>query len=116
MNFNLKLGISSIHGIGVFATKDIAKGEKLSGDAFPQVYQVTPEDVPEDVLGRHPRIATKGNFAYPDVRFQAYMNHSDDPNYDATTDVALKHIKAGDEITEDYRRIDGWEKVYPWLC
>lgn len=114
-DFSLRLAPSLIHGIGVFAARDIPKGQRVYGDAFPKLYLLSITDVPPEIACRHPSIATSGRLAYPDVRFQAYMNHSDTPNYDAKEDIALTDIKEGEEITEDYRKIEGYAQVYPWL-
>ena len=43
------------------------------------------------------------------------MNHSDTPNYDCMKDIALKNIKKGEEITENYREIADSEKIFPFL-
>lgn len=109
----LRIAPSQIEGVGVFATRDIAQGEKLYADTFPQLFEVAA--LSEDIAGRHPYAFASKKLIYPDIRFMAYMNHSDQPNYDAKNDVALVDIKAGDEITEDYREIDNWADVYPWL-
>lgn len=117
-----KLGVSKIHGIGLFATKDIKKGELLEVDAIPHAFdipysmfdQIRPE-IAEIILGQHPQIVNGSHFVYPTTRFLAYMNHSDDPNYDNKTDKALKDIKEGEEITENYRNIEGYETVYKFL-
>jgi hypothetical protein len=45
----------------------------------------------------------------------AFMNHSDDFNYDGKTDKLTKDVKAGEEITENYREIPSYEKVFAWL-
>jgi len=45
----------------------------------------------------------------------AYLNHSDDPNYDAKNNVCLRDIKKGEEITENYRLIPSYTQVFPWL-
>lgn len=118
----LRLGPSPIHGIGLFAIRDIPKGTKLYADTFPQLYNLPyssfnklfPE-VRDLLLERWPGITQGSKFAYPDTFLQAYMNHSDSPNYDAKKDEALTDIKAGEEITENYKRINGWSQVFPWL-
>jgi len=43
------------------------------------------------------------------------MNHSDPPNYDPVTDLALADIPKGEEVFEDYRQIANYEKAFPWL-
>lgn len=117
-----KVAPSPISGVGVFALRDIAKGHKLNVDMYPRMYNLSysnfsklfPE-VREYLLERWPEIVNGSNFIYPDTRIQAFMNHSDDPNYDAKADVLLRDVKAGEEITEDYRKIEGWEKIFTWL-
>lgn len=116
------LAPSMIAGIGMFALRDIPKGTKLDADATPTVYSLTfaqtkklfPE-IRAQILGQWPQIVNGSRFAYPTTRLQAYVNHSDNPNYDPFTDVTIKDIAKDEEITEDYRRIKGFEKVHTWL-
>lgn len=117
-----KIGPSDIEGVGIIALRDIKKGEKLEMDAIPHMFDLPFDhfhklrpDVQEILLGHFPQIVNGSHFMYPVTKFAAYLNHSDDPNYDAVNDKTLKPIKKGEEITEDYRKIDGWEKIYPWL-
>jgi len=117
-----KIAPSKIQGVGLFALRDIPKGEKLYADIMPMVFNLPynsfdklyPEIV-ELLLGQWPQIINGSVFAYPTVRLQAYINHSDKPNYDAEKDLTLKNIKAGEEITEDYRQIENYQKVFTWL-
>lgn len=123
-----RIAPSSVHGVGVFAIRDIAKGQKMWFDTFAQIYplpysqffKLFPE-VRELLLERWPGVAAQKEgevhtgFAYPDAYLQGYINHSDDPNYDCLTDIALKDIKTGEEITENYRSILGWQVAFPWL-
>lgn len=118
----LYVGPSKIHGVGIFAIKDIPKGGKLFSDMSPRFYETSvgnlgklmPE-VRERIASHSPTLEANGCFIYPTCFYQAFMNHADDPNCDATVDVALRDIKAGEEVTEDYRLIPGWEKAFPWL-
>jgi len=119
----VRLGKSDIDGIGVIAMRDIKKGEKLYTDALVYAFDVPYKDFdklrPEVaglLLGRWPLITTGSHFFYPDAKHSAYLNHSDTPNYDAKKDKALKDIHAGEEVFEDYRVIEGHEKVFPWLA
>lgn len=119
----VKLGPSKIDGVGVFAIKDMPKGTKLFADIMPEVFKLpykmiknnTPAYVHDSILGRWPLIKQDSAFVYPDVRFVAYMNHSDDANYDAKNDVLLKDVVEGEEITEDYKKIEGWQDIFPFL-
>lgn len=118
----VRIAPSEVHGVGVFAIRDIPKGTRMRMDDVPQVYYLSygnfsklfPE-VKELIVSRWPRVVNNEPFAYPDARYQAYTNHSDKANYDAQHDVALVDIKKGDEIFEDYRLIKGFETAYPWL-
>jgi hypothetical protein len=64
---------------------------------------------------RFPRLYVDSVCAYPDARYQAYCNHSEDYNYDCLTDTLIEDVKAGEEITENYRHIQGWQEAHPWL-
>lgn len=118
----LKVAPSKIHGVGVFALKDIKKGQRLYADDFPKLYDLSyslfnqlDKESAEEIAQLEPFVATDKKFAWPVVRYQAFMNHSDKPNYDNNLDIALSNIKKGEEITEDYRTIEGAEIVFPWL-
>src|SRR3990167_5784962 len=108
----VQIAPSKIHGVGIFALCDISKGTKLYVDNMPEVFNL-PYDrfnqlfpyVRRQLLGRWPTIVIGSVFIYPDARFLAYMNHSDEANFDAFEDRTLKDIKKGEEITEDYKKI-----------
>src|SRR3990167_10556916 len=113
-----RIAPSKIAGVGVFAIRGIAKGQKLYADALPEVYSVSYANmnklfpaVRELLLERNPLIASGEPFPYPSERIQAFMNHSETPSYDAFRDVLLQDVCAGEEITEDYRLIPNYEKV-----
>ncbi len=118
----IKLAPSQIHGVGVFAMRDIKKGEKLYTDIIPHQFDLPykklgglDKDIREVLLGHFPMIVGGSHFMYPVTKHSAFLNHSDTPNYDAKNDVALKAIKKGEEVTEDYKQIDNWQKVFLWL-
>lgn len=118
----LRIAPSKIHGVGIFAIRDIAKGQKLYTEMFPQAYKIPYSSmnklfpyVREILLERNPQIINGSHFLYPDTKMQAYINHSDTPNYDAINDVMLEDVKDGEEITEDYRKIENYEKIFTWL-
>lgn len=114
MNLNKEvkcnLGVSKIHGVGVFAIRDISKGEELFESSTEYIKVDLDELNPEvrrlildrtvsyntiDFIVKHPN---------REIDYQAFMNHSDDPNSDGQT--ALRDILSGEEITEDYRHQD----------
>lgn len=118
----IKLAPSAIHGVGLFAMRDIKKGERLYADSIPHAFDIPYKDfnklkpeIREIILGHFPQIVNGSHFLYPVTKMTAFTNHSSTPNYNAKDDVTLKGIKKGEEITEDYRLIDGWEKVFAWL-
>jgi len=119
-----RIGVSKIHGVGVIAIRDISKGEMVYADRMPKLYQVPygsmnklfPE-VREIILERWPSIINGGRFIAPDARLLSFMNHSerDESNYDPATDTAIRDIKKGEEITENYKTMENWSKIYSWL-
>src|SRR3990167_6699972 len=107
---------SSIHGIGVFALRDIKKGEKCYcfPNQFRKWYAVPYErlnelrsEIKEIVLARWPAIINGSKFqsCNDDVWLCSFINHSDNFNYDQSSDSAVRDIKAGEEITETYRNM-----------
>lgn len=117
-----KVGPSSVQGVGIIALRDIKKGELLNLDATFQQFDLPYKkfkflrpEVAQHILERWPLVTEGSHFIYPDAKMSAFCNHSDTPNYDNKTDKSTKTIKAGEEIFENYRNIEGHEKVYTWL-
>ena len=100
----------------------VQKGSRLYANNRPAVHRLPyaefrhlrPE-VSREILTHWPAVAGGSAFLYPLAFMPAYMNHADDPNYDVHSDLAVRDIAAGEEITEDYRRINGWREVYEWM-
>ncbi|MEK6880164.1 MAG: SET domain-containing protein, partial [Nanoarchaeota archaeon] len=69
--------------------------------------------VREMILERWPCVINGSKFIFPDARLVSFMNHSFSVNYDPLTDTALKDIKAGEEILEDYTKMPNWEEIWP---
>lgn len=103
------LAPSPIHGIGVFAIRDIPKGtligcRRMGKQWFSGNLDVLIPEIRTIVLQRWP-LAEKGEpFVCPndDARLLSFMNHSSNPNYDKYTDTVLRDIDKGEEITENY--------------
>lgn len=120
------MGISKIHGIGVFALRNIYKGERCycTPNIIPKFYNIPfgslnklfPE-VKELVLARWASIVNGSVFQSPndDAKLLMFVNHSYQPNYDVVSDTALYDIVEGEEITEDYCAMENAEKVYSFL-
>jgi SET domain-containing protein len=122
MAVKVYLAPSKIHGVGVFALRDLQKGEQLYADYTPKVFTLTYSDlkkvdqpIRDLILGQWPQIINGSHFAYPTTRIQAYINHADKPSYDAQNDTLFKDVKKGEEITENYRAIPNYAKIFPWL-
>ena len=118
----VRLAPSKIHGVGVFAIRDIKEGEVLYCDRMPKPYKVPwgslsklfPE-VREIVIERWASVINGSIFILPDARAVSFMNHADYPNYDPVTDTATKPIKKGEEVTENYTIMRNWQRAFPWL-
>lgn len=118
----VRIAPSPIHGVGVFALRDLKKGEQMELDAIPHMFDIPyaklgelNKEARELILSHWPNIITGSHFLYPVTKMTAFLNHSDKPNYDAKTDKMLCNVKKGEELTEDYRKIALYEKIFTWL-
>ena len=108
----LVMRMSPIHGIGTFATHDIDAGELLMmvtgglivrvDDKQPDSLQLAAEMYNQETLAENVFIVTPKLFHY-------YINHSCEPNAidisrraNSTQYVALRQIRANEEVTADY--------------
>ena len=123
----VRLAPSSIQGVGVFAIMDIQKGQRCYcvptkdgmfwysvsysnlSKLFPEIRNIILDQWPSIINGSH--FLSPNYTAWPIL----FMNHSNEPNFENQTDKALRDIKAGEELTEDYRTMDNWKEVFPWL-
>jgi SET domain-containing protein len=107
---------SAIHGTGLFATRPIAAGTVVWRFAE-GLDQVIPTErlngLPAHAREYLDRYAFESAFfpgglllSFDDTRF---INHADDPNIDNTgiESIAQRDIAAGEELTCDYRELDG---------
>ncbi len=100
------LGVSKIHGIGVFAVRNINKGEELFG--YSERYltltskeiESLPEKVKNLILDRYVIYQDTTIIEHPntEINYVSFMNHSHDPNSNGWQ--AIRDIKEGEEITE----------------
>lgn len=108
---------SPIHGIGVFAIRDIPKGQKVyargthEGLLFAPIDRLLPE-IQDIIRQRWPLVDIGQPYMSPneDVRLISFMNHSDTPNYDKYTDSVFFDVPKGTELTENYAP----EAVHIW--
>lgn len=111
---------SPLHGIGVFAIRDIPKGTKdIFSEGFGDWIKVSKEEV--DALPIHSRelienhcLFDEDSYFIPEYGFKLvdlviYLNHSETPNVKSLNDgeqfEALVDIKAGEELLVDYATI-----------
>src|SRR3990167_2820038 len=108
-----KLKPSPIEGVGVFSLREIKKGERAycRPNGFKKWYSIPYErldelgpEIKEIVFERWPAVINKSQFQSPndDAWLLLFMNHSSEANYNPKTDMALRDIKCGEEVTEDY--------------
>src|SRR3990167_8503134 len=117
-----KIAPSAIHGIGIFAIRDVPQGTKIwtmTGEVFEaEDFTGFVEEVKNLICDYHTfsdkfkmRFFSPNDFFVP----MAFMNHSETPN--SKEYLALRDIKKGEEITEDYEDnagygLSGWQKEY----
>jgi hypothetical protein len=115
---NVEVRTSKIHGTGVFATRDLKKGEMVltidDSDPVLDRSRLTPEEIIHlDVF-----IGKDGKEKVTFMKSpEKYINSSCDPNVHSRTDMksgvrsayALKHIRRGEELSWDYA-VNSWEE------
>jgi SET domain-containing protein len=118
-----RLGVSSLHGVGVFAIRPIKKGlNPLRRRGEFEEVRFTHDEIKVLPLGIRKQIEM---FCYYDeegvlistmgmntMDFSIYLNHSKEPNLRMTKEggfEALRPIKIGEELTMDYDQSFGAE-------
>lgn len=115
-NVYTRLKPSKIHGVGVFAIRDIPANVPVFNPEEPvdEYFQVSKKEVekldPEirdlyDAFCVDEGECYNGPENFDWVTVAWYVNHSDDPNtkYEDDNFVSIREIKKGEEITADYR-------------
>ena len=106
MSYKFEVKSSAIGGKGLFATSQIKKGET--------VVAWNPKVLTKDQASKLPA-DEQNHYLYPDGNNmlwmqppERYMNHSCDANTRVVgkSDVALRDIQKGEEITSDYLDLD----------
>lgn len=95
---------SPIEGKGVFALRYFQKGERvLEWGIRKELSEVELSQMSEDEKKRY--VSFKEGKHLLSGEPMRYVNHSCDPNTNAQDngDVAIRDIKAGEEVTSDYR-------------
>ena len=111
---------SPVHGIGVFAIRDIPKGtQDIFSQGIGEWIEVSKEEV--EALPKHSRdlvenhcLFDEKSYFIPDYGFKLvdlviYLNHSDSPNVVSINDgerfEAIRDIAFGEELFVDYGTI-----------
>jgi SET domain-containing protein len=111
------LAPSKTHGVGCFTDRDISRGELVKcwdGKDSRWIPEKKAHASPEVALIKRFGIRVRGGYWAPTdfLRMSAgwYMNHSETPNLGSddgdVTYYARRDIKAGEELTLDYRLMD----------
>ena len=112
-----KLGLSKIHGIGVFADEDISKDmlvqkfiDGVDLEIIPEIVNALPKLIRQNLLHYAYKHKTTGNFILnsDDARF---LNSSKNPNLIGSNsykeaDMAARDIAKGEELTVYYDDFD----------
>lgn len=125
-----RLAPSPIHGVGVFAIRDIPKGTNPFNNSFMAqeaivVNKNKMKDLDPEILSllhdfhptSDPNQQIVSNFPNQPI-WSNYINYTDNPNIELMTDgewVTLRDIKKGEELLEDPKRLlnpDGSQKVF----
>ena len=102
---------SKIDGVGVFAVQNIKKGQKMYIRWKPMgLLQTTLSklhpDIRKIIEQRWPPVKDGYPFIHPheDANHISFMNcgYGEQVNYDDKNDIALRDIRRGEEILEDY--------------
>ena len=108
--FSAVLKPSPIHGIGVFAAHDIPKGTRVFADLNYRWYELN--SVPVE-LRKYCQFLTEDKVRGPErfdrMEVDWFLNHSNDPNIVEIKEecwIAVKDIKAGEELLIDYTQLN----------
>ncbi len=100
---NITTKKSKIHGIGIFATRDFKNNETVI-HWDPKIINASDEDKLSEIEKQ--ACYHDGNVILVMQGVDKYMNHSCNPNthvdLENRRDIALREVKAGEEITSDY--------------
>ena len=111
---------SPLHGIGVFAIRDIPKGTKnIFSEGFGEWIKISKLEV--DALPKHAKDLIENHCLFDDADYYVpeygfklldlviYLNHSDQPNIISLNEgayfQAIRDIKEGEELLVDYGTI-----------
>src|SRR3990167_6906973 len=98
---------SSINGPGVFAVKEIKRGEKIV-DFYGPLVKLQDMPIPYDTVEDHYVQIGEKLYMGPSGKIDYFFNHSCNPNSGLVVEgmkaylVAIRNIVEGEEVTWDY--------------
>lgn len=113
---------SGIHGRGLFAVEDIKKGETV---AVKGGHILTKKQLASASTTLHAELQITNDLFIAPIDEDEYdksmmcLNHSCDPNVGMRGDIvfiALRDIKAGQELTLDYAMMDNGSGTFSCIC
>lgn len=119
-----RLGVSAIHGIGVFAIVPIKAGVRLFGPETDEIQPVPAalvEELPARLRQLYEDFCVPAGGAYfapasfNQLTIAWYLNHGEKPNVACTQDegfITLRDIAEGEELLIDYRTF--YSGRLPW--
>jgi SET domain-containing protein len=114
---------SSLHGAGVYTTAPIKKGARILEYTGPRLTAKESEGMYADTEVTYLFAMDDPNIIIDGFGIAAFVNHACDPNCetdqidDSIWVLALRDIKAGEELTYDYNLFDGDpDEVAPCYC
>lgn len=119
LNGAVKVRLGASRGkVCVYAMRAIRKNERLYANSMPcfldvpyKMFDKIRPEVKEMILEHFPQVINGSHFMCPDTLIQMYIQNSEEPNYDAVKDIALKGISKGEEITQDFSKMKDWDKI-----
>ena len=127
-----RVGVSKINGVGLIAIKDISKGTTVFNlsnylperDELVDISEKEVSSLDDEVVNlikSYTAVSHLGTYAIHEnglnnINLGYYLNHSNDPNirinigkntnpYQYANFVAIKDIKKGEELTENYQHL-----------
>jgi len=123
IHIKYKLDKSALHGVGLFADEDIAKGQVIYTPSPALDVNITQEQFDSLDEKEKTEIRWWGFFDEPTQKWHVdfdvshFINHSSngtvsqDPSHSDAYLVATRDIKAGEELTQDYLEFETEEDL-----
>ena len=101
--------VSPGKGVGLFALENIMKGQLIYDEgSYEKIFHKDNlSNLNQHEIDYYENYSWRvGDYIYLSTDNTMYINHSNEPNIDGMSGRALKNIKIGEELTEDYSTFD----------